>query len=376
MNFSCTKQNLADALLLVGGVAGKNPNLPILNNVLLRASSQGVEISSTNLDVAITATLRAIVTTEGSFTVPARTLSEVVHFLSQEKVDLELKETDLVVVCGKTTTKIKGMSADDFPVIPTLDEGRGLVLDADGLKTALLQVVPAVAKTDIRPELSGVLWSVTGQGGKNLVLAATDSYRLAEKSLPLVQGPGDDELRVILPGRCAQELLRLLGALQSPSGEQRVRVLVGENQVAINYGQVQLVSRLVAGGYPDYAQIIPQTFKTTAQFSVAELSKETRAAGLFTTAGINAVILTLKPQEGEVSISAASAQAGDYQSGVAAQVTGEENTVLLNHRYLLDGLSALGGEQAELKMISGDNPCLLTSPHDQAFRYIIMPVRQ
>ena len=179
MKVTCTKENLSQALGLVGGVAGKNINLPILGNILIRVDNQKTEIISTNLEVAIVATLRSKVDEPGSFTVPARTLTDFVNLLSGEKVEIELQGNELAVTCDRSTTKIKGSPADDFPVVPSLSEGSGYLISAEELKTGLSQVVSALAKNDIRPELSGVFCGFNVGGNKGLILATTDSYRLA-----------------------------------------------------------------------------------------------------------------------------------------------------------------------------------------------------
>ena len=134
MKLSCTKENLANALTLVSGVATKNVNLPILGNVLIKAGEQKVEIISTNLELAIVVNLRSKIEAPGSFTVPSRTLADFVNLLSDEKVDLEVKDNELLVVCGKSTTKIKGSPAEEFPVIPAAEGEKGFVVDAADFK--------------------------------------------------------------------------------------------------------------------------------------------------------------------------------------------------------------------------------------------------
>lgn len=374
MKFSCTKENLAGALTLVSGIASKNVNLPILGNVLIKADEQKVEIISTNLELAIVVNLRSKIEAPGSFTVPSRTLADFVNLLSDEKVDLEVKENELLVVCGKSTTKIKGSPAEDFPVIPAAEGNKGFVVEAEEFKKALSQVLPALAKNDIRPELSGMFLGFNQGAAGELVLAGTDSYRLAEKRIKLTQG--QDELKVIMPGRTAQEVNHILSLSETPDSEKSARLLVSDNQFVLNYGNVQLVSRLVDGQYPDYTQIIPKEFKTTGEFSTRQMVKEIKAASLFTTTGVNAISLDLNASRGTVGVSSTSTQTGEYLSEIEAEITGEENSILLNHRYVLDGLNNINTEEATLKVISGDSPCLLSPKGDKSYLYIVMPIRQ
>jgi DNA polymerase-3 subunit beta len=374
MKFSCTKENLSQALSLTSGLTGKNVNLPILGNILLKADQQKVDVIATNLELAIVVSVRAKVDTAGTFTVPARTLAEFISLLPNEKVDIELSGNELLVRCAKSTTKIKGGPADEFPIIPTLEEGKGFSVGTNDLKSALSQVLPAVAKNEIRPELAGVFFGFSTEGGNKLTLAATDSYRLAERVLPVAQGGAD--MRVVVPGRTAQEMNHVLTTVNSAEAEPTVRLLLSENQISVRYEGVQIISRLVEGSYPDYAQIIPGQFKTTAVISTNQFAKELKAAGLFTTSGVNAANLSLKPTVGIIDITSASLQTGDYHSELAAEITGAEVTICLNHRYVLDGLNAGESDTVEMKVVDGDSPCLLTVPGKENFRYIVMPIRQ
>lgn len=373
MKLSCLRENLSQALSLVGGITGKNANLPILSNVLLRSDKQGLEIVATNLELATVVVVRAKIETPGTFTVPARTLIDFVNLVSGDRLDLELVGNELLISSGKTTTKIKGTASDEFPVIPEPTDGEGYVVQFTNLKDALQAVAPAMAKNDIRPELAGVYVGFKKNNSNNVVFAATDSYRLAEKQVPLEQG--NVEKSIIIPGRSTQEISRLL-AVVGPIEESGVRIIVSENQLVVNYGPAHIVSRLVSGSYPDYAQIIPAEFKTTVIAPIAELSKEVKAAGLFSTTGVNAVLLQTTPVTGTLQISSTSTQTGDYQSELPVKTEGDENKILLNHHYLLDGLNQLAGGEAKIQIISHEAPCLLTGTSSDSFRYVVMPIRQ
>lgn len=372
MKISCTKENLGRALSLVSGVTGKNINLPILNNILIKVEENKVEFIATNLELAITIVVRAKIEKTGSFTVPARTLTEYINLLPNEKIDFEVKENELLVRCGKSSTKIKGTSAEDFPVIPGSPEGKGYVVNAEELQKALSCVLPAVAKNDIRPELAGLFTYFNGSE-KQLVLAATDSYRLAEKKIGLEQG--GEEMKIILPARTAQEINHLLNSSDSDvSDEKTVRVLIGENQILVSYNNAQIISRLVEGQYPDYTQIIPKEFNTVVTIETEKMIKEMKASGLFTTTGVNAVSLGIKP--GILEISSVSSQTGEYKSEIQVEVDGNENNVLLNNRYIIDGLSNFNKSETSFKVINGDSPCVFSPKGDESYLYIVMPIRQ
>ncbi len=360
-------------LSLVTPLTGKSAHLPILNNVLITVTDSKVEMSTTNLEIAIRANLRAKIDATGSFTVPARTLSEYVSLLRDGQIDIELVDHELSIVSGSSKTKIKGSAADEYPVIPPIDESHGYTLDAKILKEAMSRVIIAVAKNEIRPELAGVYMGLFTDRYSGLVLAGTDSYRLAEAHVPVLQG--SDPIQVIVPGRSVFEMIRLFG-LGQLAGENNARFWVSQSQVALRYDTFEMTSRLVDGKYPDYGQIVPTQFKSSATFPIDVMTSAIKAAGLFSATGINAVSFDLNQSEQSVGVSATSAQMGEHSATIESSVVGEENSILLNYRYVIEGLQHLSGEMAELHMNSADTPCLLRSSGNQDFIYIVMPIRQ
>jgi DNA polymerase-3 subunit beta len=374
MKITCTKENLSKALSIVSGIANKSLNLPILGNVLIKADDQKTELISTNLEVAVVVHIRSKVDEPGSFTVPSRTLSEFINLLSEEKVEMELKGNELMINCGRSSTKIKGTPADEFPVIPSIGQGSGFLLSAEELKQGVGQTISSLARSDIRPELSGMYFGFNTPYYKGLILAATDSYRLAEKKVQIKQGDG--EFKIIVPGRTTSEMMRILSLVDFENNEKNVRFLISENQIALHFGNTQLISRLVEGNYPDYAQIIPKDFKTTATLNTEKLIKETKTASLFTTTGVNAINCEVDNQQGVIKLSSVSSQTGEYHSEIPADISGESNKTTLNHRYVLDGLNNIKSESLELRIINADSPCLIVPKNDKTFLYIVMPIRQ
>jgi len=374
MKFVCTKENLSYALDLVCGVAGKHVNLPILANILIQVEESLVRLIATNLEIAVKANLRAKVEKTGSFTVPAKTLTDFVHLLPDEQVEVELVDNELSIKCATSSTKIKGAPADEYPIVPTIEEKHAYALEVNDFKSAMSQVVFSSAKNEIRPELSGVYFGLFTERFTGLITAATDSYRLAEKRLTVSQGK--DEIGCIVPSRTIYELIRLFGLGKGKQGESVVRLWVSENQIAVRYDDFEASSRLIDGKYPDYAQIIPEKFKTTAVFSVSSMVNKIKAASLFTTTGVNAVSFDLNTNQSSISISSTSTQTGEHSSEIDAELSGEENSTLLNHRYVLDGLQNIETEEAEFKMNSADAPCMFKAKGKDDFVYIVMPIRQ
>ncbi|MCB9798776.1 DNA polymerase III subunit beta [Candidatus Nomurabacteria bacterium] len=374
MKFVCTKENLVGALNLVAPLAGKQSNLPILSNVLIDATESRVEFVSTNLEMVVKCSLRAKVEIAGKFTVPAKTLYDFVSLISDEQIEISVEENELVVSCNDSSTKIKGSPSEDYPIIPEAEEGSVYTILVDVFADALTRVGIAAAKNDIRPELSGVYCGFFTDRYEGLVMAATDSYRLAEKKVSVAQG--SDVRQCILPIKTVMEVARLLSSVKNSGKETQVRMWVSDNQIGVRYESFEITSRLVSGSYPDYAQIIPTEFKTHAIVSVDAFHKKIKAASLFSSTGINGVNFTLSPSESAVMVASMSSQTGEHSSQVEAQVAGEENAILLNFRYVLDGLANLDSEEMEFLMNSHDAPCMMRGKGKEDYLYLVMPIRQ
>ncbi len=374
MRFTCTRENLHQALSVVGGVSSKQVNLPILSNIYIEAKESNVEVVSTDLEIAVRVRVRAKVDEPGVFTVPAKTFSDYVSLITDAQVSVSLTGNELKVENGQSSTKIKGMPAEDYPVIPEIQEDHGYVFDREELKEGLARVIIATAKTDMRPELSGVYMGFFTERHAGLVLAATDSYRLSEKRVKVQNG--EDQLMAILPGKTAQEVARLLSLAKGEDGDNMVHVFLSDSQFGLRIDGIELTSRLVEGRYPDYAQIIPTEFKTVATAPADLLVKKIKAASLFSTTGVNGVTMNISASDKQIHISSLSNQTGEHNSSLEVEVTGEDNAILLNFRYTLDGLQQMVDGEVEFCVNSGDAPCVFRPVGKEDFLYIVMPIRK
>jgi DNA polymerase-3 subunit beta len=374
MKFLCTKENLVSVLNLTAPLTGKNMNLPVLTHILLSANESNVECAATNLEIAIRGTLRAKVEIPGAFAVPAKTLFDFISLLPDGQVEVELIGNELSVKSGSSRTKIKGTPADEYPVIPPIEEKQSYAVSAEALRHGIMKTAIAAAKNDIRPELAGIFFGFFTDRYQGLLLAATDSYRLAEHRVLVDQGQAP--MRCIVPIRAAYELGRMVSLARAGDKETLVRILVGENQLAARYDSFEIITRLVDGNYPDYAQIIPSSFKTTALFPRDVMVNRIKAAGIFAAAGIGAVSFDVNASGQTVAVSSTSTQMGEYHSEAEAEITGQENSVLLNHRYVLEGLQQMSENAVAFKMNGSDTPCLLQENGDASYLYIVMPIRQ
>lgn len=367
MKFTCTQENLAHGLSAVSRVASKSAVLAILNNVLLIAEDGRVQLQTTNLELAIIVTIRAKVDVPGRYTVPSRLLTEFISLLGNERVTLELVTGGLHVSSGHTQTTIKGAPAEDFPVLPTHDAPTETSMPATTLRRALEGVIFAAANDESRPEISGTLLALSG---KHCTVAATDSYRLAENKTTTLSTIEVDR-KAIVPSRTAQELLRL-----TPDDETVVKIYLGDDQARFLLPDIEIVSRVIEGQYPDYQQIIPTNWTTKVVCDREELVANIRATSLFCKAGINDLTLTVHPEKKTLELTAANAQLGEHAATVPAEIEGDGLSIVFNFRYLLDGVQSLGGRVTTLELQDHNAPGVLRNAERADALYLLMPIRQ
>jgi DNA polymerase-3 subunit beta len=362
MKLQVTQENLNRALGSVARVATSRGTLPILANVLIKTSNNRLSLSATNLDIAITHYIGAKVSDEGSITVPARLMQDFVSSLPGGVIDLELEETKLRVTTDQYQSAINGIVADDFPVMPAITKGKSWTLSGAALKRSLQQVVFAASNDETRPVLTGVLMQT--QGGK-LYLAATDSYRLAEKEL----GSNKGELSLLIPATAMQDLLRILD-----DSEQTVTVNNDEQQVLFRVGDIELVTRLVDGKYPDYRRLIPDNFTTKATLKRSDFVNITKVSSLFARESAGSVTIEVSEADKTVSIRSVASQLGENTAKAAAKVTGN-GSITVNSRYLLDALNAMTGDEVTFGFNGKLEPTLMSDPTSPDYQHVIMPLK-
>ncbi|MFH0873795.1 MAG: DNA polymerase III subunit beta [Candidatus Komeilibacteria bacterium] len=369
MKLSCTQENLSKGLQLIFGLAGKHPNLPILNNVLLQADKEGLTLVTTNLEIGIKSKVRGKIEEAGSFTVNAKLLGDFVHSLKRENISIELQENTLVIQGENHTTKIKGESANDFPLIPEISPETTIVIATAILRDGLNQVLFAASSDEGRPELNAVFFSFIED---KLTLVATDSYRLAEKHLALIKG-SDKEQKLIIPLKTVQQLAKILA--EDNETEETI-IMVNDNQIKVVIGPTEVISRIVVGHYPDYQQIIPTSFTSTISFQVSSLAPTIKTTALFCQPGINDVRVSYVPDTKEIQLRAQNSMSGDNISRVQADVDGKAGEIVFNYRYLLDGINNLNNDKGKIKLNDSSGPALMSPESDTSFRYLIMPIKQ
>jgi DNA polymerase III subunit beta len=365
MELTVTQENLARALTAVGRVASTKTQLPILGNILLRTDANRLLVAATNLEIATTQYIGAKIAKPGAITIPARLVSEFISSLPKESVDLKVVGDNLHIKSGKYTSIINGVIADDFPELPTINESSSIQysVKTEDFKQAVSQTIITTSNDSTRPVLTGVYWhSHDGE----LILAATDGYRLSERVLVKTTS----EVSAIIPTQTLQEVMRTI----TDDGEE-VDILFDETQVRFRINDAEIISRLIDGNFPDYRQLVPKKSDTIVVIPKSDFVRVTKIAGLFARESGGSVTLTASEDTNSLSIHSIASQLGENTSEATATVSGE-GQVTLNSRYLTEALSVIEGDSVEFSFSGKLSPCILKSTDAGTnYYHIIMPLK-
>jgi DNA polymerase-3 subunit beta len=373
MKLSCLQENLNKGLGIVGRAVATRTTLPITNNVLMATDGGRLKLVATNLEMAISCWIGAKIEDEGAITVPARLLTEFVGSLPNDTIDINLspQTKTLGLKCARFEARISGVDARDFPPIPGVDEGIGTKVEVEALAQGINQVVFAAATEESRPVLTGVS---TKFEGDILTLAAADGFRLAVFKLPLAE-PVATVTEVIVPARTLAELNRLMAG-----EEESVQITLNPNksQVLFRLKNVELVSQLVQGSFPNYSQLIPKSYNTRVIVSVDDFLRATRTASIFARDGSGIVRLVVTPgseaSPGKISVSARSEEIGEDTGEIDATVEGDEAKIAFNGKYLNDVLSVLQEAQVALETTNPSSPGLIKPVGTDNYTHVVMPM--
>ncbi len=368
MKLSVMQENLARGLSTVSRAVSSRSSLPVLANVLLRTEDAGLKLTATNLEIGITSWVPGKIDTEGALTVPARLLTDVVGGLpAGERVDLEVEGTTLSVRAGRFQTHLRGIDADEFPVIPAAGDRPTTRVSQKVLRKALSEVTFAAASDEARPILTGVL---TRFSGERLTLAAADNYRIAVKSIDVLT-PVED-VSLVIPARSYVELMRVLADTDDPVD---IMLAPARSQVIFHVDTIDLVSRLIDGQFPNYQQVVPTSHTTRAVLDREELLRAVRPAALIAHESANIVKLQVS-SNGEPGITvSANAEVGDHVGQVEAAVDGDGTTIAFNARYLADVLTNVSADQFGLELNGPLSPGVFKPVGDERYVHVVMPVR-
>tara|TARA_B100001540_G_scaffold84013_1_gene75632 strand:+ start:393 stop:1532 length:1140 start_codon:yes stop_codon:yes gene_type:complete len=375
MKLSCLQENLSKGLAVVSRAVATRSTLPVTQNVLISTDQSRLKLSATNLEIAITTWIGASIEDEGAITLPARILTEFVNTLEGDKIDFSLPEGNgiLNISSGRSKATINGIDAEEFPPIPTVLDGIRAVVNAGVLKKAISRVAFAAATEESRPVLTGVELKIEGN---DFSLAAADGFRLAVQKDKLTE-PIDGNIEVIIPARTMNELNRLVS---DDSEEIEVVMTPTRGQILFRSGDIEIVSQLLQGNFPNYQQLLPEEHSTRSIFDTNALQRAVRSASIFARDGSNIVRMQLVPpseddDNGKALISARSEEVGDNEDVVDAEsLEGEESKIAFNSRYLMDVLAVLDKGNVVLETTTASSPGVFKPVENDGYTHVVMPM--
>jgi DNA polymerase-3 subunit beta len=374
MKVTVLQENLARGLSIVSRAVSPRSTLPVLSNILIATDEGRLRLSATNLELGITCWIAARIDEDGSTTVPSRTLSDLVNALPGDQVQLTLdaKTQTLHIQSGSSNNDIKGIDAQEFPPLPTPEMDGAIQLNVADFKEMIHQVAFAASTDEARPVLMGVLMNVEKD---KVTMAAADGFRLSVRKAQLSQAVSQP-INVIIPARALNELARA-----ASDGEEPIYMVVPKNrgQVLFRVKDVEIVSQLIEGTFPDYQQIIPRSFKSRTLVSTAALLKACKQAEIFAREGSNVARLDIKQANGEmqpseVEISATSEETGKNETIVEATVDGGSVLIAFNVKFLREALEVIRTPNVALETSASNAPGVVRPVGDEDFLHVIMPM--
>ena len=377
MKLIILQEKLKEGIGIIERISTRSLSLPVLNNILVKAEKNFLNLATTDLEIGIKWWALAKIEKEGVITIPARIFSTFVSFLPNKQVTLELKGSTLVIECENYQTTLKGFSPEDFPIIPQISEGESVLVDSHSFCQGLNQIVDIATPSTAKPEISGIFFIFQKDFIK---MAATDSFRLGEKTFyqnlktpsPLLS----KEYTFILPQKAAKEIINIFG-----EKEGELQICFSPNQILFelpmaetSHPQVQLISRLIEGEYPNYQEIIPKKYETQVILQRNEFLNQIKSAALFS-GKVNEVKLKIDPKKEKMEVFSQSPDLGEYHSYLAGKIKGKELEVSFNHRFLIDGLLNIKSSEVVFELTDSEGPGVLKPAGDENYIYVVMPIK-
>ena len=373
MHVTCLRENLSRGLANVSRAVASRATLPVTQNVLLESDNGQLKLTATNTEISISTWIGAQIEGEGSITVPARMLTDFVNSLPGQtvKIDFQNDPVGVIVTCDKFNGTINGISAEEFPPIPTVEGGSSVTIPADTFRGALERVVFAAATDDSRPVLTGVKVELADD---SFTLAAADGFRLAVETGKLGTSV-ETEVGVIVPAKTLSEVERLLG-----DGSSSVELSIDANGRSAKFrlDTSEIVTALVQGTFPDYEKLIPTSYGTKATVDLSSMVQATRAASIFARDGSGIIRVIVSPGgddgAGSVKVISRAEEVGSNENELDAKVEGEETKVAFNSKFLMDVLNVMNGDDVDLETTTPSSPGVFRSEKHQGYTHVVMPM--
>ncbi|MBI2023267.1 DNA polymerase III subunit beta [Candidatus Giovannonibacteria bacterium] len=365
MKINCILENLKEAVLIAERNTSKSQSLPVLGSIFIGAENNKITLRATNLETALEIFIPGKVQESGTVVVPAKAFGSFLSNISGDQIFLQNQKDNLFVKTSQTQTVLRGYPKDDFPLFPKIEKTHVFSMSAPELLESLGSVSAAASLSDIKPELASVCFKIFKNTMK---IAATDSFRLAEKTIVSKNLKEDKMTTFLVPQRSVNEIARIFGK------ESMLEIALNKNQLVISTNDVKFISRLTEGKFPDYEQIVPKNFTTEAVVKKQELVHFLKLASVFV-GRLNDITLYFDISKKTLSLRSSNADLGEHMSEINSTIQGEEVEIKFNWRYLLDGVSNINAESLQFSLSGSQAPMLLKGKGDATFYYILMPMR-
>ena len=365
MKFECTTEQLLNAVSTVARFVERRTNLPVLSSILLSADGGRVQLRATNLECGVEITIPAKVSQKGTVAISGSVLLGFLSNVRSRGITISLSGGVIKIEAERASASIKTVSHEDFPILPRVSASSSFTLKTNDLLKALKSVVYCASTSTIKPELQSVL--LLSEGGK-LFTAATDSFRLAEKTTPLQSKSSVPQL--LLPARNVVELMRII---ESVNGT--IEFYYNENQISTHIGDLYFTSRLLDGTFPNYRQIIPKSFSTEIVLLREDIAQALKSLAIFSDKFAQ-VSFVVEPAKKTITLSSRNPDVGEQISTLRATISGDQISMNFNGKYLSDSLQSIVGESVRIQSNGPGKPLLIKDAADDTFFYLAMPMNR
>ncbi len=366
MKIECVKEKLHIAVSKAEKIAAKNVNIPVLSCLLFETKGNNLIIKSNNLDLGLEISIPVKVEKHGKVAVPAGIISGFLNNLSDDKnINIETVENIFKIHTPNSEASIKTLSTDDFPSIPRVDNGKVCKISSRDLQSGIRSVIYSSSLSSVKPELSSVYFYTNEEG---FVFVATDSFRLAEKSIKTKKRA--DLPGVLIPFKNASDILKIMDGT-----DEEIEINSTKNQISLTFGGVYLVSKVVDGIFPDYKQIIPKEEKTRVVLLKQDLLNSLKISNIFSD-NFNQMNISVKPNGKNIEVRTKNANIGENTNKIDANVSGEGVEVNFNYKYIVDCLPSILSDSVSLSFNGISKPLIIKGSSDNTFMYLVMPMNR
>ena len=376
MKIKILREKIKKAVSCAEKVAGKDMTLPILSNIMIVGKKNYLSVIATNLETSVSWDILAKIEEDGAGVLPTSVFLGLINSLTGSSLAIENDKNAVYIIDGKTKAGINIIPADDFPLPSTVGEGEYFVVNGAEFCRLLARVASFTASSSIKPEINGVCLIFSGDFVKAV---STDSFRLGEAVLVTSKQTAITKNQtVILPARAVREIIAIFGDVQ-----KNINIYIDKNQITAeliddsdaDQPKIRFTSRLIEGDFPDYQAIIPSSYVSTAVFNRKDVLNQLKSAMMFSGKNGEAVFL-ISPQNNTIKISSQSADLGKYEGEAdLKKISGKDMKIVFNCRFLIEGLSAIGGDDCVFEFSQDDGPAVLKSNENNDFMYLIMPIK-